>query len=125
MDEDGEMYLDPIKGEMRPRRGKRKKPRRGPYSVEEKAMIEAWRRVVVAERLMDGELAQQTCADLTVLLVRLRMIMERYSWEATGSELDGVDRHVVAKELDAFIETPPVIEQDVDVYRDLNIDDLM
>jgi hypothetical protein len=116
-DEPGEMYFDVVKREMRARRGKRKKPRRGPYSVEEKAMMEAFRRLVVAERLMDGELAQYTCADLTVFLIRAKTVMERYSWEAIGPDLNGIDRHVVALELDAM--PYGASDEDVDVYEEI------
>ena len=41
-EESVEYYTDMVKGEVRRRRGKRKRPSRGPYSVEEHNMIRAF-----------------------------------------------------------------------------------
>ena len=112
------MYFDVVKKEMRPRRGKRKIIRHGPYSVEEKQAIEEWRKLLSAGRRMDGELAQHAYRDITLILVRIRVVMERYSFENTGSNVRGIDPHVILDELDFEIVQAPA-EPDEDVYKHL------
>lgn len=116
-DEAGEMYVDAITGLPRRKRGHRRSVRRGPYSLEEKQMIHAWGRLLVAERAMDGELAQYTCRDLTVLFTRLKKLCEQYSWE-NYPDVSGIDPHVIVNALDLEA-AEPLPEPDVDIYRGL------
>jgi hypothetical protein len=115
-----EMFLNKATGKMQPLRGKRKKARRGPYSAEEAAMIEGFRRLVVDERYMDGRVAQQTCRRITALHARIRAIMQKYSYENLNGVLpENLD--IVFEELDwkPYDDTTP--EPDVDVYADMEM----
>ncbi len=115
-DDAGEMYLDVVKGEVRRRRGHTGRLRRGPYSWEEAAMIDAFDKLLSAERRMHGVLAQPTCVDVTVLLTSLRSVIERWSYENVP-DVRGVDPHVVFDELDMEVPESPVGDQDI--YGDL------
>ncbi len=112
-DEDGEKYLDVVKGTVRPRRGARK-TKRGPYSASMARMRRQFQYVTAAMNRMHGELADVTADDLYVFLLRAQNVMDRYSYKKTSDNLP--DLHIVRNELDMYVE--PVVEEQ-DVYRDL------
>jgi hypothetical protein len=109
-----EYYKDAISGTVRRYRGRRKRVKRGPYSLEEKNMIAAFDDLLASQRRMDGELAQYTCRDITVLLTRLRIECERYSYENTGRDISDVDPHVVIESIDMEIVDAP---DDTDIWE--------
>jgi hypothetical protein len=116
-DPDGEVYYDAVKGAVRPRRGPRKVSR-GPYSVEEAAMIDAFDKLLSAERHMHGALSQPTCVDVTVMLVRLRMECEKYKYTLVR-DVSGVDPHVIVASLDMDVTLPVPVTEERDFYEDL------
>lgn len=115
-EEAGEFYTHAISGERKRRRGPRRRNPRGPYSLEEKNVIKAFDDWLSAERHMDGELAQATCKDMTVLLVLSRKACERYSY-ASCPDISGLDPHVIRDEVlgGAVVQE----KEDVDVYEAL------
>jgi hypothetical protein len=113
-DEDGEKYLDVVKGTVRPRRGKRKKSR-GPWSVAEIKLSRQFKYFIASMHYMHPELADATAGDMTVLLSRAQAICERYKWTDVPDVDDSI-LHIVRDELDLF---ESVDDDDVDVYQDL------
>lgn|SRR5487761_380361 len=73
-------YSDAITGEMRRRRGKRKKPR-GPYSTAEKAMVLSWKLLMARMHYMDGELADLAARYFTSVFTLWDQSVSRYSYE--------------------------------------------
>jgi hypothetical protein len=126
-DEPGEMYFNKAKGEMRRRRGHKKGIRRGPYSVEECEAIAAFDKWLVSERKMHGYMGQPSSRDVAVFLARATAINEEYSYENCPDPIgDGIDPHIVAKRLDAYIAALPETGGDVfeNVEMQFDQDDL-
>src|ERR1700722_20165838 len=98
-DEDAERYFDKAQERMRPRRGQRK-VKMGKYSLKEKRMDRAYRYMMASMHHMDGELADSTAEDWTMLFVRGQAIQEKYSYANTGDDVSGINPHVVMDELD-------------------------
>lgn len=122
--EPGELYWDPIQGKMRRKRGRRKRIRRGPYSLEEKNMIGAFQWLLSSVRRMDGELSQYTCIDITTLIVALRRVCEQYSYENTGSDVSSLSRHCVLEAVGFEISLGDVGSlgaEDKDIWEDLRL----
>jgi hypothetical protein len=110
--DEGETYMDVVQGRVRKKRGPRTNLRRGPYSREEARMIDAFDKLLAAERKMHGEIAQPTCVDITVLLVQLRAACEEYSYERYR-DVSGLDPHVVFDA--AQLDVPADAGDDLDV----------
>lgn len=120
MAEESELYFDPIQKRMRPRRGHKSRVKRGPYSAEEEGMITGFDNLLSAQRRMHGRLAQWTCIDITRILARLEVICERYSYESTGSDVTGINPHIVMEEIDWQPYDAVDPPEDLDIYKDLS-----
>jgi hypothetical protein len=82
-------------------------------------MIEAFDDLLSTQRRMEGELAQATCADVTVFLTALRLECEKYVYE-NYPDVSGLDPHVVIAALD--LPVPGAVSSDdaeSDIYEDL------
>lgn len=76
-----EMYWDPVNVKMRARKGRRRR-RKGPNSLEEENLNKAFYAIKQSERRMNGELAQIACREMTVYLVQLKQVCDRFSFDA-------------------------------------------
>src|SRR5260370_11994304 len=90
---------------MRKVKGHRTMRRKGSMSLAEKNGRREFDSMLTATRYMDGELAEWTWRDITTLLARVRVLCERYSFENVP-DITGLDRHVIANELDLVLEVP-------------------
>lgn len=105
---DGEYYRDALTG--RPRR----KRSRGPMSAAEEKMCRQWSRWRATVRLMNGELQDATCNDMTRYLAMLTSAAYDWRREAVHS-VRGVDPHVVFEQVGFVVEDNRPVEGDFDL----------